>query len=165
TRRAAAPGAVPDGSRDPCAIRRSGGTVAALDLALGGLVAQRPALVGCRVLDHAVHLSALVVGGQVLGDRQTLRRDEQQTVAVLVDLHVVAGTDPGAVLILGLLAGVEAPGPQRPPQGVAVHRQSFDHRFGDLGVWMRRRPRFLAVTGHELLHPLDALVRRFGLTH
>ena len=60
--------------------------------------AERAALVGVLVFDQAVDLAAFVPFRQVLGDRKTFRITEEQSMAVLVLLHLLAGADPGAAL-------------------------------------------------------------------
>src|SRR5436190_20476372 len=73
----------------------------------------RAALVRVRVLDDAVGLAPLVVLRQMLGDRKAFLVHEQQAVAVLVFLHLVARADPAAELGLFLGVGIEVTGAQR----------------------------------------------------
>src|SRR5262249_43122649 len=112
-----------------------------------GPVTGLAAPVGRRVLDDAIGLSAVVVLRQVLGDRQSLRRDEQQTVTVFVLFHLVAGTDPAAAVLvqLRLLVGIEVARAQRFAQHVEVQGEALDHRLADLGLRVRRRPRLGAI--------------------
>src|SRR5574341_1141447 len=57
-------------------------------------MAEGSALLGGRIGDDAVALAAFVAFRQVLRDGQPILPNEQQAVAVLVDLHLVAGADP-----------------------------------------------------------------------
>ena len=98
--------------------------VAALFLAFFGLVAQGPALVGGRVFHLAVDGAAFVVFRKVFCDGQTALSYEEQSMAVLVDLHVVAGADPGTVLDLLLLAGIEAARAEWPADFINVLGQA-----------------------------------------
>src|SRR5215813_6103913 len=86
--------ALADRTRVRLAIRALG--LLSLEDARGGA-----ALVGVRVLHDPVGRASLVILGEMLGDRQAFRRDEQQAVAVLPLLHLVAGADPAAELRLG----------------------------------------------------------------
>src|SRR5687767_5629283 len=84
---------------------RSGRYVLGLALFLTLLdLRHRAALVGVRVADDPVGLAALVILGQVLGDREAFLVHEEQAVAVLVLLHLVAGADPATEL--GFFLGV-----------------------------------------------------------
>ena len=56
--------------------------------------AEGAALVRVRVPDDAVDLAPLVVIWQVLCNRKTFRIAEEQSVAILVLLHLLAGADP-----------------------------------------------------------------------
>ena len=78
----------------------SGWAFPALDLAFLGLVAQGATLVRRGIFHQAVDLASFVVFGEMFGDRQTCLIHEQQSMAVFVDLHVVAGADPRAMLDL-----------------------------------------------------------------
>ena len=73
--------------------------------------------------------------------------------AVLVDLHVVAGADPRAVLHLRLLIRVETAGAERLAEGVQVLGQTLDDRVSNGVVWMGRRARLLGKAFDE---PIDA---------
>jgi hypothetical protein len=57
-------------------------------------------------------------------------------VAILVDLHVIAGADPGAVLDLFFFAGIEPAGAKRLAQSIHVMGQPQDHGLGDLLIRM-----------------------------
>ena len=46
--------------------------------------------------NHSVDFSAFVTFGEIFGDRHAIFADEEEAVAVFVDLHFVAGTDPAA---------------------------------------------------------------------
>src|SRR2546430_11889835 len=67
----------------------------------------RAALAGLGILHDAVGLPALVVLGQVLGERHPLLGDEEQAVAVLVLLHLLARADPAPKLGLGFFFQAE----------------------------------------------------------
>src|SRR4051794_13395071 len=59
-----------------------------------------PSLERSRVEDQAVGGPPLMPFWQVLGDRQSLRGDEQQAVAVFPLLHLVAGAQPPPAMLL-----------------------------------------------------------------
>ena len=63
-----------------------------------------------RVLDHAVRFQRFVAFGEILGDGVPVLINEQQAMAILIYLHVIAGADPGAVFYLFILVRVEAAG-------------------------------------------------------
>ena len=69
--------------------------------------AESAAFVGVLVLDQAVDLAAFVPFRQVFGDRKTFRITEEQSMTVLVLLHLLAGADPGAALGFRRLVFVE----------------------------------------------------------
>src|SRR5207249_7477608 len=85
------------------------------------------ALGGRRILDDPVRVPALVVLGEVLGDGEALRRDEQQAVAVLPFLHLVARADPAAQLGLRLRIRIEVARAQRPPEDRKSTRLNSSH--------------------------------------
>jgi hypothetical protein len=57
---------------------------------------------------------------QVLSNRLSFTIHKEETVAVFVDLHVVAGTNPSAVFGLCDAIGVESAGAQRATQLVEI---------------------------------------------
>src|SRR5262249_9784187 len=126
--------------RRGAALRAAALGLLALEDARGGA-----ALVGVRVLHEPVGSASLVVLGQVLGDGKPLRRDEQQAVAVLPLLHLVAGADPPAQLRLGLRIGVEVAGAERSPHQLDVAREPLDDRLGHRHVRMERGAGLLRV--------------------
>ena len=67
-----------------------------------------------RIFHESVDAPALVVFWQILGYREPFLVDEQETMAIFVNLHVVAGAYPGAVGGFFLLVGVETARAQRP---------------------------------------------------
>src|SRR5262249_22026433 len=73
-----------------------------------------PALQRRRIEDQPVGGPPLVAFRQVLGDRQPLRGDEQQAVAVFPPSHLVAGAQPPAAVLrkLPVLVRVEVAGAQ-----------------------------------------------------
>src|SRR5262249_14586461 len=91
----------------------------------------RASALGIGVPDDAVGRSPLVVLGQVLRDGKALRVHEEQAVAVLVLLHLVAGADPAAELRLFLRIRIEVAGTERPPHLLDVPRQAVDDGLGD----------------------------------
>ena len=95
---------------------------------------ERAALIGVRVFDQAVDLAAFVVFWQVLGNRKTFRIAEEQSMAVLVLLHLLAGADPGAGLRLLGLVLVEVAGAQRLADLVDVLGEADDEELGDLAL-------------------------------
>ena len=118
---------------------------------------QRPALVGRGVFNFTVSHAAFVIRGKVLGDGQSLGRDKQQAMAIFVDVHVIARTDPRAVLDLFSLVRVVAAGTQRPPQRVKVMRKSQLHALGHALVGMRGRAGVLAIVGHQFVNALKTI--------
>ena len=109
-----------------------------LDLAALFLLEAREgaALVRVRILDDAVDLAALVAFWQVLGNRKTFRITEEQSVAVFVLLHLLAGADPGAPLHLFLLVLVEVAGAERSTEVVHVLGEADHEELGDLALGM-----------------------------
>ena len=57
-------------------------------------VSRFAALAGCWVLDESVDQSSFVIFRQVFRDGFSFRCHEEQTVAILVLLHLVAGAKP-----------------------------------------------------------------------
>src|SRR5713226_4861132 len=106
---------------------------------------QRPSLAGNGVRHDAVRLTPLVVFGQVLGDGQTLGRDEEQAVAVLVLLHLVAGAYPAPLLSLGRRIRIEVTGAERLADLLDVPGEPRHDRLGDGPVGVERRARLLGV--------------------
>src|SRR5262245_60368214 len=102
--------------------RAPAGALALLTL-LPQHAAHRPPLGGRGILHEAVGVASLVSFGQVLGDRHALGRDEQQAVAVLVLLHLVAGADPAAELGLRGRIRVEVAWAERTAHLLDVPRQ------------------------------------------
>src|SRR5439155_11544878 len=103
-------------------------------------VPERAALLGGRIGHEAVAFAALVVLRQVFGDRQAIFAYEEKTVAVLVDLHLVAGADPAPLLGLGLLVRVEVAGTERPSQLVHVYREAVDDDLRHFRIGVEHRP-------------------------
>ena len=68
---------------------------------------ERAASLRCRIGDEAVTLTALMVLGQILGDRHAVLTDEEQAMAIFIDLHFVAGAHPPSQLGFGLLVRVK----------------------------------------------------------
>jgi len=105
-------------------------------------------------------------------DGQTVLINEEQSMAVFVDLHVVAGADPSAVLDLFFFAGIEAAGAKRPADFIDVLGEAQNYGFCDSFFRMQKRAGFFAVTFDEQAHPLDGffagligqffLLRAFG---
>src|SRR5262245_13001768 len=127
---------------------RSGGGNAALLGAGFALLAfenarRGPPLVGVWILHQAVRRATFVILGQVLRDGQTLRRDEEQAVAVLPFLHLVAGADPPAKLGLGLWIRIEVARAEGPPDLFDVARETFHHGLGHRHVRVQGRPGLL----------------------
>lgn len=77
-------------------------------LALVGFVAQGAAFVGRGVFHQPVGFAARVALGQILGDGQPLRGHKKQSMAILVNLHVIAGADPRAMFDFFFFVGIEA---------------------------------------------------------
>jgi len=88
-------------------------------------------------------------------DGQTLLINEEQSMAVFVDLHIVTRADPGAVLDLFFFAGVEATGTERAADFIDVLGQTQNYGFCDTFFRVQKRAGFFAVTFDEQAHPLD----------
>ena len=131
------------------------GALAAFDFAFLGLVAEGATLVGGGVFDFAVDGAAFVVLGEIFCDGQTALSYEEQSMAVFVDLHIVARADPRSMLDLFFLAGVEAAGAERPADVIDVLGQAQDHRLGDPLFRVGERAGFLAVSFDEQTHSFD----------
>src|SRR5262249_61772934 len=89
------------------------------------LGAQRPPFVWSGVGNQPVGLAPFVVLGKVLGNREPFFVHKQEAVAILVDLHVVARTDPSTVLDLFGLVRIKAARAQRFAQRLIVNRKSL----------------------------------------
>ncbi len=83
-------------------------------------VPQWAAFVWRGVLNQSVYLPPFVSLRQVLGYWQAFLVHEQQAVAIFVNLHVVAGTNPCPVRDFFFFVWIEATGAQRPPQIIDV---------------------------------------------
>ena len=116
-------------------------------------MAEGATLVGGRVFDFAVDGASFVVFGEIFCDGQTALSYEEQSMAVFVNLHIVAGADPRAVLDLLFLARVEAAGAERPADVIDILGEAKDHGFGDPLFRVRERAGFLAVSFDEQSHP------------
>jgi hypothetical protein len=99
-------------------------------------------------------------GRQVLGNRESLFVHKEQAVAIFVDLHVIAGADPGAVLNFFFLARVEPARTERFAQGVDIVGQAQYHGLRDLWIRMGRSAGFRTVLLNEFSDPLNALFGR-----
>src|SRR5690606_21230933 len=88
---------------------------------------------------------------------------EEQSVAVLVDLHLLAGADPRSILGFRLLVRVEVAGAEWPADGIDVRGEAPDDRLGTRGVRVEVRAGFLGVVPGELPHLVDRLLR--GAVH
>ena len=73
--------------------------------------------------------------------------------AVLIDLHIIAGANPRAMLDLFFLTGVEAARAERPSDVIDILGKAKDHGFGDPLFRVRERAGFLAVSFYEQSHP------------
>src|SRR5437868_1330213 len=71
-------------------------------------VLEGPSLVGTGIADNSIRFSPLVIYRQIFCHRLSFRGHEKQAVAVLVDLHVVAGAYPSAMFCFGFFVGIEA---------------------------------------------------------
>ena len=85
-----------------------------------GFITQRAALFRNGVFHYSVDLSAFMVFGQILGDRQTFLVCKKQSMTVLVYLHVIAGTNPSPVFNFFVLVRIETARTQRPPQLIDI---------------------------------------------
>jgi len=125
-----------------------------LSAAFFGLVAEGSSLVRVGILDEAVHLFTLVVFGQVFRNRHTFFVHEQQAVTILVDLHIVAGADPSAVLDLFGLVRVEPARAQRASYFIYILREP---KYYGLGHSLHRRRVTTRLLGEVLNEPTHTL--------
>src|SRR4029077_13012557 len=123
----------------------------------------RAALVRMLVLRDSVGVAALVVFGQVFGDRQSVRPDEQQAVAVLVLLHLVAGADPAALLGLGCRVWIEVARAERLADLLDMPGEPGHHGLGYGPVGVERRARLLGILPRVRPHLVH--VGRRGFLH
>ena len=80
-------------------------------------MARLSALVRRGIMYEAINLPPLVLFREVLRDGETFGIREEQTVAVLVPLHLVAGAHPAAALCrLGGLVRIEVTWTERPTE-------------------------------------------------
>src|SRR5262249_55871667 len=125
------------------------------------------ALARRRVLDEAVYVPAFMILRQILGDRHPLRRHEEEAVAILPLLHLVARTDPAPAMLaqLRFLVGVEVARTERPTHLLDIRGEAEHDRLRRLGIGMAARARLDAVLVDVPRHLRDALRRRFGTLH
>ena len=97
----------------------------------------RAALVGMLVAHDPIGVPPLVPLGQVLGDGQPVGSDEEQAVAVLVLLHLVAGADPAALLGLGGRIRIEVARAERLADLFDVAGEARHHGLGHGPVGMQ----------------------------
>src|SRR5438309_5002881 len=102
----------------------------------------RPALVRGGILHDAVGLAPLVILREVLGDRHAFRVDEEQAVAVLPLLHLLAGADPPPELGLFLGVRIEVAGAERTTNFFDMPGKALDHGLGPAHVGMETRAGF-----------------------
>jgi len=79
-------------------------------------VFERPAFVRCRIAYKAIDLPAFMAVRQILCNRHPVFTNEEQAVAVLVDLHFVAGADPPPELGFGFFVLVKVARAERFPE-------------------------------------------------
>src|SRR5579884_4298642 len=125
-------------------------------------MAKRTTFVRRRIGDQTVDLSAFVVLREILGDRHAVLPHEQEAVAILVDLHLVAGADPSPQLGLRLLVLVKITWAERFSQFIHVRGQALDDRLGHGGIGMKRRSALFRDPPHELPYLLYTLWTWFG---
>src|SRR5208283_4226566 len=110
------------------------------------MVARLSALFRRGIRHQAVNLSPLVLFRKVFGDGETFGTHEEQTVAVLTPLHLVAGTNPvTARRQLGCLIRIEVARTERTAELVDVCRQPEHDGFGDVPIGVNRRAALLAI--------------------
>ena len=88
----------------------------------------------------------------MLCDGQTALSHKEQSMAVLIDLHIIAGANPRAMLDLFFLAWVEAARAERSADVIDILGEAKDHGFGDPLFRVRERAGFLAVSFYEQSH-------------
>jgi hypothetical protein len=71
---------------------------------------QRPSKLRRRIGHQTVCCSAFVVFWQILSDWLPILRHEEETMTILIDLHVIARTNPRAMLDFLLRMGIEPAG-------------------------------------------------------
>ena len=69
------------------------------------LVPQSPPFLRVGILYHTINLAPFMIVWQILRNREAFGVHKQQTMAVFVDLHLIAGTDPATQLASAALSG------------------------------------------------------------
>ena len=99
-----------------------------------------------------------MIDWQVFCNRLSFVIHEQQAVAVLVNLHIIASAYPGAMLRFSLLVRIETARTQRLAESCKISRQAHHNRFANLPVRVRDGSRLLAISLYKPLDPRDGLV-------
>lgn len=131
--------------------------------ALGRAGAQRASFIGCGVNYDSVRQPARVILRQVFRDWLSFAGHEEQTMAVLVDLHVITSTNPSAVASFLDRVWREAARTKRPPQCVEISRKTIHYGICDFDIRMSGSAGFRGIQSDPFFNPADTLRRRrFG---
>ena len=99
-----------------------------------------------------------MIDWQVFCNRLSFVIYEQQAVAVLVDLHIIASTYPGAMLRFGFLVRIEMARTERLAERRKISRQAHHNRFANLPVRVGDGSRLLTISLYKPLDPREGLV-------
>ena len=124
-------------------------------------MAERPAFFRRRIRDDAVTLTAFMIFRQVLGNRHAVLPDEEQAMAIFIDLHLVAGAHPASQLGFGLLVRIKVARAEGFAQFVHVGGKAQHDRISDGLIRVHGRAAFLGEAFHILPHFFEALFARF----
>src|SRR5262249_4777502 len=89
-------------------------------------VPEGTALVWIGVFHQTIDLPPFVIFREIFRDRQTLRVYEQQSMTILVGLHLVTGADPTAQFSLSLLVRIKIARTEWLTHFFNMPRQPFD---------------------------------------
>ena len=117
-------------------------------------VSHWPSFVRIGVFDQTVCLPAFVVFGKIFSYGESILINKKHSMAILVNLHVVAGADPCTVFNLFIFVWIKSARAQGPTNLVYVlgkaeyhlFSNTFDRRYGGAG--------FFAIFLYKDAHPL-----------
>lgn len=99
---------------------------------------------------------------EILGDGHAIFPHEQQAVAILVNLHLIAGADPTPEFGFCLFIRIEVAGAQGLAEFIHVGGEPLDDRLGDRGIRMKGGPALLSESFHKPPHSCQGRLIRFG---
>ena len=108
-------------------------------------VSHWPSLVRIGVFDQTVCLPAFVVFGKIFSYGESILINKKHSMAVLVNLHVIASADPSTVLYLFIFVWIKSARAQRAPNLVYVLGETKYNLFGDTFDGGYSGPRFLTI--------------------